>query len=280
MALNVLKVPKLAQNNKQTCMQQISNRVVPRPLFSAISNEESHVKRQCVCFSALAEAGTSQSSTSMASQGIPQASSPPPLVPLQFPDEYYDAEGRIQLKCLTLPELEEWCLSIGEAKQRAMHIWRWIYYDRNWLRDLDEAPAGEVQNGFSERFRAKIRDIATIDGGLQVQKMYAAADGTRKLVFSLTSGPGAGGQVETVLIPIVRETGSKARITLCVSSQVGCAQGCTFCYTGKMGLLGSLTPAQIVEQVVVARRLLFEEDSVKGVKYHVTPITNIVFMGK
>jgi adenine C2-methylase RlmN of 23S rRNA A2503 and tRNA A37 len=47
-----------------------------------------------------------------------------------------------------------------------------------------------------------------------------AADGTRKLVFRLTCGEGAGGSVETVLIPVVREQGKKPRVTVCVSSQV------------------------------------------------------------
>jgi adenine C2-methylase RlmN of 23S rRNA A2503 and tRNA A37 len=138
--------------------------------------------------------------------------------------------------------------------------------------------------------------------------------------------------VETVLIPVVREAGTKARITLCVSSQVGCAMNCQFCYTGgaqllvvrpsgglccvglyfvggggrvgrpalhamlqamqqlpaptlncicrhsvlpagRMGLQGNLTAAQIVEQVVAARRLLWEEDLAAGAPRHVTPIT-------
>jgi 23S rRNA (adenine2503-C2)-methyltransferase len=55
--------------------------------------------------------------------------------------------------------------------------------------------------------------------------------------------------VETVLIPVVREQGKKPRITVCVSSQVGCAMNCQFCYTGRMGLMGNLSTAQIVEQV-------------------------------
>jgi adenine C2-methylase RlmN of 23S rRNA A2503 and tRNA A37 len=51
-------------------------------------------------------------------------------------------------------------------------------------------------------------------------------DGTRKLVFKLTEGEAAGGIVETVLIPVVREAGLRNRITICVSSQVGCAMNC------------------------------------------------------
>jgi 23S rRNA (adenine2503-C2)-methyltransferase len=166
-----------------------------------------------------------------------------------------------------------------------------MYRDTLWLRHIDEAPASFVQNGFGDAFRRKFYDIATMDGGLHLQEEYLASDGTRKLVFRVHSGPAAGGKIETVLIPIVREQGKKDRITLCVSSQVGCAMGCKFCYTGKMGLLGNLTPAQIVEQVVSARRFQFEQtcldslqldghDSLlKAKNKFTTTINNIVFMG-
>lgn len=71
--------------------------------------------------------------------------------------------------------------------------------------------------------------------------------------------------IETVVIPCDRD-----RTTVCVSSQVGCAMNCQFCYTGRMGLKRNLTTAEIVEQAVVARRLFTSE---------VGPITNVVFMG-
>ncbi|EFJ41566.1 hypothetical protein VOLCADRAFT_42666, partial [Volvox carteri f. nagariensis] len=109
-------------------------------------------------------------------------------------------------------------------------------------------------------------------GGLRLSQVARAADGTRKLVFTLTEGEAAGGSVETVLIPIVRQQGLRDRLTICVSSQVGCAMNCQFCYTGRMGLLGNLTTAQIVEQVVEARRFLAQE----GER---TQLTNLVFMG-
>jgi hypothetical protein len=69
------------------------------------------------------------------------------------------------------------------------------------------------------------RGLASVDGGLELQQVARAADGTRKLVFRLTCGEGAGGSVETVLIPVVREQGKKPRVTVCVSSQVGGAWG-------------------------------------------------------
>jgi hypothetical protein len=59
----------------------------------------------------------------------------------------------------------------------------------------------------------------------------------------------AGGSVEAVLIPMLHRRGSRKHITLCVSSQVGCAMNCQFCYTGRMGLSGNLSTAQIIEQV-------------------------------
>lgn len=71
--------------------------------------------------------------------------------------------------------------------------------------------------------------------------------------------------IETVIIPCDR-----GRNTVCVSSQVGCAMNCQFCYTGRMGLRRHLTAAEIVEQAVFARRLFTDE---------VGSITNVVFMG-
>lgn len=174
-----------------------------------------------------------------------------------------------------------------------------MYADKAWLQDIDDAPASQVQNGFSDSFRDKVRNISTFHGGLEIQDLFQASDGTRKLVFRSTVGPTAGGLVETVIIPITRERGAKDRVTLCVSSQVGCAMGCRFCYTGKMGLMGNLLPGQIVDQVVIARRLMYEEflgsnnlqdsnrtegDDInktrnRSIASYATPITNIVYMG-
>lgn len=74
-----------------------------------------------------------------------------------------------------------------------------------------------------------------------------------------------GSVIETVVIPCTR-----GRTTVCVSSQVGCAMNCQFCYTGRMGLRKHLTTAEIVEQAVFARRLFSSEFG---------SITNVVFMG-
>uniref|UniRef100_A0A7C9E3K1 Radical SAM core domain-containing protein n=1 Tax=Opuntia streptacantha TaxID=393608 RepID=A0A7C9E3K1_OPUST len=82
-----------------------------------------------------------------------------------------------------------------------------------------------------------------------------------QILFTLEDGL----VIETVIIPCAR-----GRNTVCVSSQVGCAMNCQFCYTGRMGLRRHLTAAEIVEQAVFARRLFTSE---------VGSITNVVFMG-
>lgn len=96
---------------------------------------------------------------------------------------------------------------------------------------------------------------------LCVKDIVKASDGTRKILFTLEDGL----VIETVVIPCDR-----GRTTVCVSSQVGCAMNCQFCYTGRMGLKRNLTAAEIVEQAVFARRLFSDE---------VGSITNVVFMG-
>lgn len=77
--------------------------------------------------------------------------------------------------------------------------------------------------------------------------------------------------VETVLIP------ERARLTLCVSSQVGCAQACRFCQTGRMGLLRSLSAAEIVGQLVAVERWR-KTCSLETLKAY-RSITNVVYMG-
>eukprot|EP00198_Chlamydomonas_reinhardtii_P012403 XP_001701740.1 predicted Fe-S-cluster redox enzyme [Chlamydomonas reinhardtii] len=170
----------------------------------------------------------------------------------------YDQQGRLVLKALTLPELEAWCAAQGEAApaNRALQIWRWMYADPpagSWVRSLEETMGR--QNGFAAKFVEKVGPHVSLEGGLKLSQVVRASDGTRKLVFTLLGGEAAGGSIETVLIPVV-----------------GCAMNCQFCYTGRMGLLGNLSTAQIVEQVVEARRFLAQEGDR-------TPLTNLVFMG-
>jgi 23S rRNA (adenine2503-C2)-methyltransferase len=89
--------------------------------------------------------------------------------------------------------------------------------------------------------------------------MEQARDGTKKFLFQL----GDGNRIESVLIP------DKARLTLCLSTQVGCAFGCQFCLTGKIGWKRDLTVSEIVNQILAVRKMIPENIF----------LTNIVLMG-
>lgn len=100
-------------------------------------------------------------------------------------------------------------------------------------------------------------------------------DGTVKFALGMTDGS----KIETVIMP------EKDRITVCVSSQVGCSQGCVFCHTGRMGLSRNLNSGEIVGQVLVATRWMQDNQdwleslpSGKGA-IRLPRVDNIVFMG-
>jgi 23S rRNA (adenine2503-C2)-methyltransferase len=98
-------------------------------------------------------------------------------------------------------------------------------------------------------------------GALELKEQSVASCGTRKLLLELIDGL----MVETVLIP------NRGRLTVCVSSQVGCARGCGFCLTATMGLKRSLDAGEIVAQVWWAFSL--------ARRHNLGTPTNIVFMG-
>jgi hypothetical protein len=88
-------------------------------------------------------------------------------------------------------------------------------------------------------------------------------------------------ETESVVIPMRSYRDSSWR-TLCVSSQVGCRMGCTFCETGRMGLVRNLSAAEIVQQRLVARQLLIEDsaqEEAPAYHYFLDSIRNVVFMG-
>lgn len=204
----------------------------------------------------------------MGMRGRRLSSSPAHHVSLSTSEQLQHQKSKIHLKNMNRKELEDWCASLGEENpmNRAMQIWRQMYADDNWIKSLEETHG--KQGGFSQEFISKASH-ATVDGGLELKQVVRSSDGTRKMAFTLS---GTSQVIETVLIPVIREAGQRRRITLCVSSQVGCAMNCQFCFTGRMGLINQLSTAQIIEQIVQAKRLLAEERDE-------TPLTNLVFMG-
>ena len=95
---------------------------------------------------------------------------------------------------------------------------------------------------------------------LIIKKIEKSSDGTQKFLFQLEDGEG----IESVLIP------ERGHYTLCISSQVGCAQRCRFCFTGKMGLKRNLKASEIINQVLAVQGTLTAADPL---------LTNIVLMG-
>ena len=105
-----------------------------------------------------------------------------------------------------------------------------------------------------------------LEGGLaSISKINTSSDGTTKLLLSLSDGL----EVETVIIPMYDE--NKSTSTICISSQVGCRQGCTFCATGRMGKMRSLTSDEILAQFFFATKIIRLAS--------IPPASNVVFMG-
>ena len=151
------------------------------------------------------------------------------------------------------------------------------------MRGWEEAGPG-AQGGFGRRFQAAARaEGASLSGGLLPPREARSRDGTSKLLFELEAAPGS--RVEAVLIPSVRRPGRPARATVCVSTQIGCAMGCRFCYTARMGLRRNLEAEHIVEQVLAARRAFAAQAAETsrgrggGGGGGGGRLTNIVFMG-
>jgi 23S rRNA (adenine2503-C2)-methyltransferase len=174
---------------------------------------------------------------------------------------------RTDLLGLSFMELGEWMRARGLPLFRARQLAGWIY-------------ASLVTDFASMRnLPASLRDAldqeATIEGP-RVRAEVAARDGrTRKVLLELSDGR----LIETVLMLYPATAEGRARATVCVSTQAGCAYGCTFCATGQMGFDRHLTPSEIVGQVVHFARALAREPWQAPDGQSIGHITNLVFMG-
>ena len=154
------------------------------------------------------------------------------------------------LKNLTLEELEAFIAGFGKERYRARQIMKWLYHHR--------VSTFEEMTDLAKELRTRLSRKARISS-LKLLAVQTSRDGTKKYLFELEDG----GLVESVLIP------EEGRLTLCISTQVGCAMGCRFCLTGKGGLARDLTTGEILNQILgVAQGLNGKER-----------ITNIVLMG-
>lgn len=151
---------------------------------------------------------------------------------------------------LTLEELKEYIKSKGKEQFRAQQIFKWVFEQR--ITDPEQ------MSNLSKTFRSDLPSILSFELP-KVIKHLKSVDGTQKFLFDM----GEGQSVEAVLIP------SEDRLTLCISSEVGCNIACKFCYTGKQKLKRRLRTEEIVGQFMRVHDSLGSEQR----------ISNIVFMG-
>ena len=164
---------------------------------------------------------------------------------------------------LTLPELSDFAEKIGEKRYRGKQLFDWLY--------SKEARSFGEMTTFSKPFREELERTASLDRVEIVKQQRSVVDGTTKFLIRLHDGI----NVESVLIPPRRsfrdpeaaEEEEQRRLTLCISSQAGCALDCKFCATATMGLLRNLSAGEIIDQVLQVKR------------HAERPITNVVFMG-
>lgn len=152
-----------------------------------------------------------------------------------------------------LPEELEAILvgEFGEKKFRTQQILRWIF--------VDHAETWDEMTNVSKSLRQKLANRFDF-APLPIPEEHIARDGTDKIAFKLQDNS----VVESVLIP------TEDRLTLCVSSQVGCKFNCAFCRTATLGFHRSLTADEILQQVLVAQKIALRDQR---------RITNLVFMG-
>lgn len=156
---------------------------------------------------------------------------------------------KTNLKALSRQQLEAFVKGSGLPPFRARQILHWIY----------EKYASSIQEitELSKDLREKLSDNAYISN-LELLNKQISKDGTEKFLFGLQNGE----SIESVLIP------EEERLTLCISSEVGCAMGCKFCLTGHLGLKRNLKAYEIIDQIIFVSRLLMPRK-----------LTNIVLMG-
>jgi 23S rRNA (adenine2503-C2)-methyltransferase len=181
------------------------------------------------------------------------------IIPLLTPSE---AESRVSLLEMGLDELTEFVKELGQPAYRARQIWEWIY--QRYAADFEE------MSNLPQSLRAQLAQQATLRVMTPVVEQVSMAGDTLKLLFQLHDGQ----TIEAVLMLYDK------RRTLCISSQAGCAMGCTFCATAQGGLARNLTAGEIVSQVLYFARYLATPGALPLTEVErPSSVTNVVLMG-
>lgn len=149
---------------------------------------------------------------------------------------------KVNLKNFNLKDLENFVVEKGWEKFRAKQIAKWLYKKK--VNSYDE------MTDLSKNIRTYLKENTEFNTLELVTYQQSKIDGSIKFLWKLQDG----NTVETVLI------NEKNHKTLCVSTQVGCAIGCKFCFTTKDGLIRNLETAEIVEQYINVQRFLGDNE--------------------
>lgn len=158
----------------------------------------------------------------------------------------------INLYDLSLDALTELLGGWGQPRFRAKQVWAWLY--EKPVTHFDAMT--DLPGALRERLAAE-----TSLGVMALSAERTSKDGTVKRLYELPDGQ----LIESVLMPY-----DDHRRTACISTQAGCAMGCTFCATGQMGFARHLSAAEIVEQAVRFAQMLHAEGE---------RLSNVVLMG-
>ncbi len=158
--------------------------------------------------------------------------------------------ARPNIRDLSLAEIEEFITNLGKETYRARQIMKWLYQAG--------ATSFAEMTTLAREFRSRMEELFII-AEPSIDVVQQSADSTKKILFRLADGLA----VESVLIP------GKNHWTACISTQAGCAMGCSFCLTGRQGLKRNLLPSEITGQMTMLRRHTPEGPN----------ILNIVLMG-
>ncbi len=156
----------------------------------------------------------------------------------------------------TYEELQELFVNLGEKSFRAKQLWSFMYV--HGCKSLDD------MTNLSKELREKLSQTYSIDRPI-ITTQHMAQDGTEKYLVKMDDGK----EIEAVFIP------SQDRGTLCISSQVGCNMGCTFCNTGTQKLVRNLKAHEIIGQVMLLKDI-YSDFNLEEEKRRVS---NVVFMG-
>ncbi len=156
--------------------------------------------------------------------------------------------SKLDIASMYLPEIKELLVSFGEPQYRAAQIFKWLRLE---VQSFDE------MTNISKQLRAILNEKCYIASVKPVKKLVSQIDGTVKYLYELYDGE----YIESVFMKY------KHGYTVCISTQVGCRMGCSFCASGLNGLFRNLTASEMLAQIYFAAK-----DN--GVR-----VSNVVMMG-